>query len=319
MSAPLLPAGSSEAVGGLAVSLAIGLGFGFVLERAGFGSARRLAAQFYLHDMTVLTVMFTAIVTAMVGIFALRRLGWLDLDLLWVNPTYLWPQIAGGLLLGVGFIVSGYCPGTSIVAAASGRIDGLLALGGVFAGIGAYAAASVPALEAFQRSGDRGRLLLCDGLGVDPSVAVIGAVAMAGAAFAGAEAIERRIARGRSDSRAAPSPSRDARLWTTGAARPGSRAAPGRLRGLGARDPDTARPAGGGDARVDRGIPGAGRDRLLLHRLRRRRPAGPGGRSPSGSRRRHAPARPGGRGVFVTSDRRGTAPAPGVSVPATPW
>ncbi len=99
----------------------IGFFFGFVLENAGFGNSRKLAAQFYFHDMTVLKVMFGAIVTAMVLIFITVGLGILDFNQLWVNPTYLASAIVGGLIMGVGFIVGGYCPGTSLVAMATPR------------------------------------------------------------------------------------------------------------------------------------------------------------------------------------------------------
>ena len=90
------------------IALAFGFSFGFILECAGFGNARKLAAQFYLYDMTVLKVMFTGIVVAMVLIFIDRGLLWLDFEQVFVNPTHLWPQIAGGLLLGVGFLIGGY-------------------------------------------------------------------------------------------------------------------------------------------------------------------------------------------------------------------
>ncbi len=52
----------------------------------------------------------------------------------WSASTFLWPMLVGGLLLGVGFIISGYCPGTSLVAAASGAVDGMLAFVGVVIG-----------------------------------------------------------------------------------------------------------------------------------------------------------------------------------------
>jgi len=91
-----------------AIYLLIGFSFGYVLEIAGFGYSPKLAAQFYFKDMTVLKVMFTAIIVAMVGIFMASALGLLDYNLLWVNPTYLWPGIIGGLIMGVGFIVGGF-------------------------------------------------------------------------------------------------------------------------------------------------------------------------------------------------------------------
>jgi uncharacterized protein len=123
----------------LAIAVALGAGFGFCLERAGFGSARKLTAVFYLHDMAVVKVMFTAIVTAMVGIAALSGVGVLDLKELYVEPTTLAAQIVGGLVFGAGFIVGGYCPGTTIAAIASGRKDGIAFALGMLAGVLAYA------------------------------------------------------------------------------------------------------------------------------------------------------------------------------------
>lgn len=93
------------------IYLLIGFAFGYVLEISGFGSSPKLAAQFYFKEMTVLKVMFTAIVVAMVFIFAASGLGLLDYNLIWVNPTYLWPGIVGGLIMGVGFIVGVFAPG----------------------------------------------------------------------------------------------------------------------------------------------------------------------------------------------------------------
>ena len=107
-----------------------GFAFGFVLERAGFGSSRKLAAQFYLRDMTVLKVMFTAIVTAMLGLAVLRAVGVVDWEAVYVNPTNLGPQVVGGLIFGAGFAVGGYCPGTCIVAATTGKLDAFAFLGG---------------------------------------------------------------------------------------------------------------------------------------------------------------------------------------------
>ena len=79
--------------------------------------------------------MFSAIVTAMLGTFWLGRLGMIDLAALYVPTTFLWAQTGGGLLFGVGFVLSGLCPGTACVAAASGRIDGWFVIGGMLAGV----------------------------------------------------------------------------------------------------------------------------------------------------------------------------------------
>ena len=130
------------------VYLLIGMGFGTILEMSGFGDSRKLAAQFYFKDMTVLKVMFTGIVVACMFIFLSSSLGWLNYDKIWVNPTYLWPEIVGGLIMGVGFIVGGFCPGTSVVAAATLKLDGIIfVLGGLF-GVCAFGE-SVGSFEGF--------------------------------------------------------------------------------------------------------------------------------------------------------------------------
>ena len=86
----------------------IGFAFGFVLESSGFGNSKILAAQFYFKNLTVLKVMFTAIVVGMVLLFAMIGLGLLDYNAIWVNPTYLASGVIGGLVMGVGFIIGGF-------------------------------------------------------------------------------------------------------------------------------------------------------------------------------------------------------------------
>ena len=115
----------------LLVQLIIGMGFGFALERSGFARSENLVSIFYGRDFRVMRVMFTAILTAMAGLIVLSGVGLMDMGLLYINETFLWPQLVGGLLLGAGFVISGYCPGTSVVGIASGRIDALLVIAGV--------------------------------------------------------------------------------------------------------------------------------------------------------------------------------------------
>ena len=57
----------------------IGIGFGFMLEQAGFGRSTKLAAQFYFKDFAMFRVMFTAVITAMVLIYGSVAIGILDL------------------------------------------------------------------------------------------------------------------------------------------------------------------------------------------------------------------------------------------------
>lgn len=108
MSAPFFKFGLFGAELSLVIAFLIGIGFGFFLERGGLGNARKLAAQFYFTDMAVFKVMFTAIVTAMLGVFYLGWMGVLDLSLVYLTATYLPAQIIGGVVLGFGFIVGGY-------------------------------------------------------------------------------------------------------------------------------------------------------------------------------------------------------------------
>jgi hypothetical protein len=189
MTFPLYTHGLFGTYSGLLVGTLVGVCFGFVLERAGFGRARNLAAQFYLTDLRVLKVMFSAIVTALVGMTLLAGIGVLDLSQITVPETYLWPQLVGGLLLGAGFIVSGYCPGTGIVAIASGNLDGVFAIGGVMLGSLAFGVGYGP-LENFYRSGAMGAVRIDALLGVPAAVVAAAVVAMAVGAFLGGEKLE---------------------------------------------------------------------------------------------------------------------------------
>ena len=193
MNAPFFKFGLFGDEASLIVAFVIGIGFGFFLERAGFGSAKKLTDQFYFKDMAVFRVMFTAIVTAMLGLFYLAAVGWVDLSLVYIQPTYLWPQIVGGLLLGIGFIVGGYCPGTSLVALATGKLDALVFVAGVFAGI--FAIGEVwPSITGFTESSNLGRLTLPEVLHLPMGLVVFLVVLMAVGGFWGAGVLERRFA-----------------------------------------------------------------------------------------------------------------------------
>jgi len=173
----------------LTLAVVIGFFFGFFLERAGFSSARKLTGQFYFRDWSVLKVMFTAIVTAMLGLGYLSALGWIDMSLVYIPPTYVWPQLLGGLLLGTGFIMGGYCPGTSVVAAVVGRLDALFFLAGIVAG-GVVFGLLYPAVEEFYVSGSLGTLTLPEWLDLNVGIVILAVVAMAVGAFWVAEKSE---------------------------------------------------------------------------------------------------------------------------------
>jgi hypothetical protein len=119
----------------LFLAFIIGIGFGFVLEQSGFSSSRKLAGVFYGYDTVVLKVFFTAAITAMLGLLFFSLFGWVDLNLVYVNPTYLTSAIIGGIIMGAGFIIGGYCPGTSFCGASIGKIDAFVFIGGLFLGV----------------------------------------------------------------------------------------------------------------------------------------------------------------------------------------
>jgi len=188
-------------VGAYAVYLLIGVAFGATLEAAGFANSRKLAAQFYFRDMTVLKVMFTGIITAMVLIFLASAVGILNFNALYVPATYLWPGIVGGLIMGVGFIVGGFCPGTSIVALASFKIDGLFFFLGLMAGVFVFGE-TVGLFADFWYSSYLGRFILPEWLGISTGAVVLLVVLMALGAFWLAEKAEAAFGEGSRDARA---------------------------------------------------------------------------------------------------------------------
>jgi hypothetical protein len=123
----------------LFLAFLIGIAFGFVLESSGFSSSRKLAGVFYGYDMVVLKVFFTGAITAMLGLLFFSLFGWIDLNLVFINPTYVYSAITGGIIMGVGFIMGGYCPGTSFCGASIGKIDAMVFVVGLFIGVSTFA------------------------------------------------------------------------------------------------------------------------------------------------------------------------------------
>jgi hypothetical protein len=178
----------------MVVALFVGSGFGFALERAGFGRADNLAAIFYGRDFRVLRVMFSAIVTAMMGLYFLDLTGILPIADIGILDTWLLPQIVGGLILGAGFIIGGYCPGTSIVGAASGKTDAMLFLGGLVAGSALFTF-GYDTFAPLQNATSMGRLLIHEYLHVSSGVVVFAVALFAVASFWLVGRIEKRVNR----------------------------------------------------------------------------------------------------------------------------
>jgi len=169
----------------------IGFFFGFALERAGFGNPRKLTAIFYFRDFAVLKVMFTAIVVCILGLLYFSIFGWIDLSRVYLLPTYIWPQIVGGFVLGVGFIMGGDCPTTSVVATVSGKLDGLIfILGMIFGSL--FFAELFPVFEGFYSSGHMGAVRLTDILKINSGIIALLVCIMAVGAFWLAEKAEQK-------------------------------------------------------------------------------------------------------------------------------
>lgn len=187
-----------DALGGgkaLLLSLLIGLAFGFCLERAGFGSSRKMANLFYFRDMTVLRVMFTAVITAMLGLLLCQQMGWIAAEQVYYMPSIYGAQIVAGLIFGVGFVMGGWCPGTAAVGVGSGKLDALIFLGG--ATIGSILFNELFGLVgALQTWGDSGVRFVWQSLRMSPAGFAMVFSALAVACFWGAEFIEKRFGGG---------------------------------------------------------------------------------------------------------------------------
>ncbi len=173
------------------IAFITGIGFGFFLEKGGFGSGNKLAAQFYFKDLTVFKVMFTAIITAMLGIFFLGAFGLMDISMVYTTDTFMIPQIVGGLLLGLGFVVGGYCPGTSIVSCSIGRIDPIFYVIGIFVGIFIYGEV-YPFISGFANSTPMGRITIPEYFNISYGIIVFLVVLMAIGGFIGSEWVEKK-------------------------------------------------------------------------------------------------------------------------------
>lgn len=167
---------------GLVSGLVCGALFGYVLENAGFGSPCKLTAQFRLTDWSVFKVMFTAIVVAAAGLWGLRAAGIMAADAVFLPTALLMASAVGGALVGAGFAVGGYCPGTAVVGLFSGRLDALVFLVGLLLGTFVFAGFYGPAIEALMAAGEvQGGDTFTDAFGIPELVmlAVLGAALVA--------------------------------------------------------------------------------------------------------------------------------------------
>ncbi len=164
---PLIPNGIIATEWNYVIAIFIGMAFGYILEASGFSSSRKLAGVFYGYDFVVLKVFFTAAVVAVIGLYYLDYLNWVDIAQLYVHPTYLWAAIIGGVIMGFGFLAGGFCPGTSLCGAAIGKIDAIFFTLGLMIGIFIFAEL-FDLLEPLFDGSNLGHITLVDSLGMSP-------------------------------------------------------------------------------------------------------------------------------------------------------
>jgi rhodanese-related sulfurtransferase/uncharacterized membrane protein YedE/YeeE len=192
--------------GAFFAALVIGFFFGLALERAGFGSSRRISGIFYFRDMAVLKVMFTALVVAMLGLAFVAASGVIDVSQqMHYIKTYYGAYVVGGLVFGIGFVMSGWCPGTAAVGLASGKVDALIFLVGAVIG-GVLFNELFPILKPLYTwgkstqagFGEPGLSFVYESLGISKNTFLLFFTILAVLCFWGAEYVEkiRRPARG---------------------------------------------------------------------------------------------------------------------------
>ena len=163
---PLIPNGVIPYEWNSIIAILIGIAFGFILEASGFSSSRKLAGVFYGYDFAVLKVFFTAALVSMIGILYMDYLGYVDMSQLYVHPTYLWGAIIGGVIMGVGFVAGGFCPGTSLCAVAIGKIDAVVYVIGIMIGIFIFSEL-YPLFQPIYNGFFYGNITLMDSFGID--------------------------------------------------------------------------------------------------------------------------------------------------------
>lgn len=176
----------------LVIALLIGMAFGIVLESAGFSSSRKLAGVFYGYDFTVLRVFLTAAITAAVGLLYFGYMGWIDLSMIYVNETYLYATLIGGGIMGLGFILGGFCPGTSLTAVAIGKIDAMVFTLGMMLGVLIFSEA-FPLIEGIYYADNLGPLKVYDVLNMSPGLFMLLLIIVALVAFAVTAWIQKRV------------------------------------------------------------------------------------------------------------------------------
>ena len=189
---PLIPNGVLSGEWNIVIAVLIGLAFGFILEASGFSSSRKLAGVFYGYDFAVLKVFFTAALVSVIGLYYMDYLGWINMSMLYVHPTYVWAAIIGGAIMGIGFVAGGFCPGTSICAVAIGKLDAWVYVIGIMIGILIFSEA-FGTFENLYNETYLGNITLVDSLELLASWLILGVTVIALFAFFISDVVRKRV------------------------------------------------------------------------------------------------------------------------------
>ena len=192
MIGPLIPMEIIPEAWNNVIAVLLGMGFGFALEASGFSSSRKIMGTFFGYDFVVLRVFFTAAITAMAGIIYFDFMGWMDASMLYINPYFVNSAILGGVIMGFGFALGGFCPGTSFCGVAIGKIDAMFFTAGLFLGILLFSEL-YPVFSTIYNSDNLGSITIYEMLGMKKNLSAFLLIVVAVGMFYGAAIVEKKV------------------------------------------------------------------------------------------------------------------------------
>lgn len=162
------------------IGLIIGIAFGAALYLSDLANPDKIIGTLRLKDFHAMRVIGVFILSSILGVWILDTGGLANLS---IKPAAWLAVGLGGALLGAGFGMTGYCPGTGLAAAASGRVDALITVIGMFAGTAAYIVTYDWIGAPLAKIANQGEVTFTDVTGIPPVVWVLVLVGGGGVAL----------------------------------------------------------------------------------------------------------------------------------------